>query len=32
MFDDIILSGYRTGGAWPHYDETGKWCDCETYE
>jgi len=31
-FDDIVVSGFRTGGPWPHYDETGKWCNCETYE
>lgn len=32
MFDDVIVSGFRTGGAWPHFDETGKWCNCVTYE
>ena len=32
MFDDKIVSGFMTGGAWPHYDETGKWCNCVTYE
>src|SRR5579871_1400424 len=32
MYDELILSGYHTGGAWPHYDETGKWCDCEGFE
>ncbi len=32
MFDDFIVSGFRTGGPWPHYDEEGKWCDCVTYE
>ena len=32
MFDDVILSGFRTGGPWPHFDETGKWCNCVTYE
>lgn len=32
MFDDVIVSGFRTGGPWPHYDENGKWCNCVTYE
>ena len=32
MFDDFIVSGFRLGGPWPHYDETGKWCNCVTYE
>jgi L-alanine-DL-glutamate epimerase-like enolase superfamily enzyme len=32
MFDDPIVSGFRTGGAWPHYDEEGKWCNCVTYQ
>ncbi len=32
MFDDLILSGFHVGGPWPHYDETGKWCNCVTYE
>ncbi|MGA2144695.1 MAG: mandelate racemase/muconate lactonizing enzyme family protein [Bryobacteraceae bacterium] len=32
MFDDVIVSGFRTGGPWPHFDETGKWCNCVTYE
>ncbi len=32
MFDDPVVSGFRLGGAWPHYDETGKWCVCVTYE
>ncbi len=32
LFDDVIVSGFRLGGAWPHYDETGKWCNCVTYE
>jgi len=32
MFDDYIVSGFRTGGPWPHYDETGKWCNCVSYE
>jgi hypothetical protein len=32
MFDDFIVSGYRTGGPWPHFDEEGKWCNCVTYE
>jgi L-alanine-DL-glutamate epimerase-like enolase superfamily enzyme len=32
MFDDKIVSGFSPGGAWPHYDEEGKWCDCVTYQ
>jgi len=32
MFDDPIVSGFRLGGPWPHFDETGKWCNCVTYE
>ncbi len=32
MFDDLIVSGFHPGGAWPHYDETGKWCNCVTYD
>lgn len=32
MFDDRIVSGFHTGGPWPHYDETGKWCNCVTYD
>jgi len=32
MFDDLIVSGFHTGGPWPHYDETGKWCNCVSYE
>jgi L-alanine-DL-glutamate epimerase-like enolase superfamily enzyme len=32
MYDDPIVSGFRTGGPWPHYDETGKWCNCVSYE
>ncbi len=32
MFNDLIVSGFHTGGPWPHYDETGKWCNCVTYE
>jgi L-alanine-DL-glutamate epimerase-like enolase superfamily enzyme len=32
MFDDRIVSGFHTGGPWPHYDETGKWCNCVTFE
>jgi L-alanine-DL-glutamate epimerase-like enolase superfamily enzyme len=31
-FDDFIVSGFRLGGAWPHFDEEGKWCNCVTYE
>jgi L-alanine-DL-glutamate epimerase-like enolase superfamily enzyme len=32
MFDDFIVSGFRTGGPWPHFDETGKWCNCVTFQ
>jgi len=32
MFDDAIVSGFAPGGAWPHYDENGKWCDCVSYQ
>ena len=32
MYDELIVSGFHTGGPWPHYDETGKWCNCVTYE
>lgn len=32
MFDDPIVSGFRPGGPWPHYDEEGKWCSCVTYQ
>lgn len=32
MYDDFIVSHFRTGGPWPHYDETGKWCNCVSYE
>ena len=32
MFDDPMVSGFRLGGPWPHFDETGKWCNCVTYE
>ena len=32
MFDDPIVSGFRLGGPWPHFDETGKWCNCVTFE
>ncbi len=32
MFDDPIVSGFRPGGPWPHYDEEGKWCNCVTYQ
>ena len=31
MYDEPIVSGYRRVGPWPHYDEDGKWCVCETY-
>jgi L-alanine-DL-glutamate epimerase-like enolase superfamily enzyme len=23
--------GFRRGGPWPHFDEEGNWCNCETY-
>ena len=32
MFDDVIVSGFRPGGPWPHYDEEGKWCNCVSYQ
>ena len=32
MFDDPIVSGFHPGGAWPHYDENGKWCNCVSYQ
>ncbi len=32
QFDDVIVSGFRTGGPWPHFDENGKWCNCVSYE
>lgn len=32
MFDDVIVSGFRPGGAWPHYDDEGKWCNCVSYQ
>ena len=32
MFDDPIVSGFRPGGAWPHFDENGKWCNCVSYQ
>ncbi len=32
MFDDRIVSGFAPGGAWPHFDENGKWCDCVSYQ
>ena len=32
MYDDFIVSGFRTGGPWPHYDEDGKWCNCVSYQ
>ena len=31
MYDEPIVSGFRRAGPWPHYDEDGKWCVCETY-
>jgi L-alanine-DL-glutamate epimerase-like enolase superfamily enzyme len=31
MYDEPIVSGFRRVGPWPHYDEDGKWCVCETY-
>ncbi len=31
MFDQVITSGWRRTGPWPHYDEEGNWCDCVTY-
>jgi len=32
MFDDVIVSGFAPGGAWPHFDEEGKWCNCVSYQ
>jgi L-alanine-DL-glutamate epimerase-like enolase superfamily enzyme len=32
MFDDAIVSGFAPGGAWPHFDEDGKWCNCVSYQ
>lgn len=32
MFDEPIVSGFRTGGPWPHYDEEGRWCNCVSYQ
>lgn len=32
MYDDMIVSGFAPGGAWPHYDEDGKWCNCVSYQ
>jgi L-alanine-DL-glutamate epimerase-like enolase superfamily enzyme len=32
QFDDVIVSGFRPGGPWPHFDEEGKWCDCVTFQ
>jgi L-alanine-DL-glutamate epimerase-like enolase superfamily enzyme len=31
MYDQVITSGWRRTGPWPHYDEEGNWCDCVTY-
>ena len=31
MYDEIITSGWRRTGPWPHFDEEGKWCNCVTY-
>ena len=25
MYDDFIVSGFRRGGAWPHYDAEGNY-------
>ena len=32
LFDDTIVSGFAPGGAWPHFDENGKWCNCVSYQ
>ncbi|HXK05434.1 MAG TPA: enolase C-terminal domain-like protein, partial [Verrucomicrobiae bacterium] len=32
IFDDMIVSGFAPGGAWPHFDENGKWCNCVSYQ
>ncbi|MCW5982245.1 MAG: mandelate racemase/muconate lactonizing enzyme family protein [Bryobacteraceae bacterium] len=31
IFDEMITSGWRRTGPWPHFDEEGNWCDCVTY-
>jgi L-alanine-DL-glutamate epimerase-like enolase superfamily enzyme len=30
MYDDFIVSGFRTGGPWPHYDENGNYVNAVT--
>jgi hypothetical protein len=30
MYDDFIVSGGRTGGPWPHYDENGNYVNAVT--
>ncbi len=30
-FNEVIVSGFRRVGPWPHYDENGNWCNCVTY-
>jgi L-alanine-DL-glutamate epimerase-like enolase superfamily enzyme len=32
LFDEMLVSGFAPGGAWPHYDENGKWCNCVSYQ
>jgi len=32
MYDEAIVSGFAPGGAWPHFDEDGKWCNCVSYQ
>jgi len=32
MVDDTIVSGFGPGGAWPDFDEEGKWCNCVSYQ
>jgi hypothetical protein len=31
-YDNIKLQGFHSGGAWPHFDDDGKWCNCVSYE
>ncbi len=28
MYDKLIVSDFHLGGAWPHYDVEGRWCNC----
>ncbi|MBI4873505.1 MAG: mandelate racemase/muconate lactonizing enzyme family protein [Acidobacteria bacterium] len=31
MYDEVVTSGWRRTGPWPHFDEEGNWCNCVTY-